>query len=160
MMGFAPDTRKKAYAQSTELTMAKHAFPQLLGILLLALGSHAQTRTIEWRLTIHTPEGPVSVLDPESHFATRIGNTIFLEENNRFSIGFLESDNSFSILLSATLINVVRKDAEDRFLRDLGISEKDACKLKVSVRVPASVAVKTDDRDIGLSFCPSDTPHQ
>jgi len=140
--------------------MAKHAFPPLLGILLLALGSYAQTKIGEQRFTIHTPEGPVSVLDFPGHIAGSIGDTIFLEENNRFSIGFLKSENAFGIVLAAKPIDVVRKDAEDRFLRDLGISEKDACKLKVSVRVPASVDVKTDDRDIGLSFCPSDTPRQ
>ena len=140
--------------------MAKHPLLQLLGVLLLALGSHAQTSTGEWRFTIRTPERPVSVPDFRDHTAGSIGETIFLEENSRFSIGFLKLDNSFGIVLSAKPISTVRKDAEDKFLRDLGISEKDACKLKVNVRVPASIAVNADDRNIGLSFCPNSTPRQ
>ena len=36
------------------------------------------------------PEGPVSVLDFRDHTAGSIGETIFLEENSRFSIGFLK----------------------------------------------------------------------
>jgi hypothetical protein len=148
--------------------MPKHQPLQLLGmILLLALGSQAQTGTSESRFTIQTPEGPVSVLDfrehnhlAGSHTAGVIGDTIFLEENNRFSIGFLKSDNSFGIVLSAKPISVVRKDAEDKLLRDLGVSEKDACKLNVIVRVPASIGVSAPDRNIGLSFCPSSTPRQ
>jgi hypothetical protein len=138
--------------------MPKYQLPLLVGILLLALGSHAQTGTSQSRFTIHTPEGPVSVLEFREHNAGTIGDTIFLEESNRFSIGFLKSDNSFGIVLSAKPIDLVRKDAEDRFLRDLGISEKDACKLKVIVRVPASIGVNGADRNIGLSFCPSSTP--
>jgi hypothetical protein len=137
--------------------MAKRALPLFLGVLLMALASYAQTKFSEQRFTIHTPEGSVSVLDFRGHIAGSIGDTIFLEENNRFSIGFLKSENSFGIVLAAKPIDVVRKDAEERLLRDLEISEKDACKLKVSVRVPAPVGVKDSDRDIGLSFCPSDT---
>ena len=48
----------------------------------------------------------------------------------------LEQPHSwFGIVLSAKPISVVRNDAEDKFLWHLGISEKDAYKLKVSVRV-------------------------
>jgi hypothetical protein len=140
--------------------MAKHPLLQLLGFLFVTFASQAQTTKNELRFTIRTPEGPVSVLDFRGHFLEIIGDTIFLEENNRFSIGFLKSDNSFGIVLSAKPIPVVRKDAEDKFLRDLGISEKDACKLKVNVRVPASIGVNDDDRSIGLSFCPSGIPRQ
>lgn len=145
--------------------MPTRKLPQLLGVLLLAVAAHAQTGTSEPRFTIHTPEGAVSVLDfrehlVRGHMAGVIGDTIFLEENNRFSIGFLKLDNSFGIVLSAKPIDVVRKDAEDSFLRDLGISEKDACKLKVTVRIPASIGVNGADRNIGLSFCPSNTPRQ
>ena len=137
--------------------MSKRSLPVLLGILLVTIASQAQTT---FRFTIRTPEGPVSVLDFRGHFVEIIGDTIFLEENNRFSIGFLKSANSFGIVLSGRPISVVRKEAEDKFLRDLGISEKDACKLKVSVRVPASVGVDDDDRSVGLSFCPSSIPRQ
>lgn len=138
--------------------MPKHGLPLSVGILLVAMASHAQSRTNRSRFTIHTPEGPVSVLDFREHNAGTIGDTIFLEENNRFSIGFLKSDNSFGIVLSAKPVDVVREDAEDRFLRDVGISEKDACKLKVIVRVPASLGVTDADRSIGLSFCPNSAP--
>lgn len=135
--------------------MAKHPVLPLLGFLFATFPSQAQTTKNELRFTIRTPEGPVSVLDFRGHFLEIIGDTIFLEENNRFSIGFLKSDNSFGIVLSAKPISAVRKDAEDKFLRDLGISEKDACKLKVSVRVPTTIGVTANDQNIGLSFCPS-----
>ena len=74
-----------------------------------------------------------------------------------FSIGFLKSHNSFGIILSAKRIRAVGNDAEDRFLWDLGISEQDACKLKVSVRVLVSTDMNDDHCKIALSFYPRST---
>lgn len=137
--------------------MSKYSLWLWLGITLVALACQGQKTA---RFSIHTPEGPVSVLDFRGHFVEIIGDTIFLEENNRFSIGFLKSENSFGVVLSGSPISTVRKDAEDKFLRDLGISEEDACKLKVTVHVPSSIGVNDDERNGGLSFCPNKVARQ
>lgn len=138
--------------------MSKRSLVELLSLLLIALTSYAQT-TNHFRFTIPTPAGPVSVLDFRDHIAGRIGDTVFLEENNRFSIGFLKSDNSFGIVLSAKPVSVARQEAEEKFLRDLGVSEKDACKLKVTVRVPDQIDANANGDGAGLSFCSSTTSH-
>ena len=54
--------------------------------------------------------------------------------------------------------NSIRPQMEKDFLKTLGISEADACKLKVITNVPYDVNPDTAGIDYGLSFCPTGVP--
>jgi hypothetical protein len=120
-------------------------------------GGPKNANSSDQRFVIHTSKGDVSVIDFRKHplqiSADR--TSILIEENNGFSIGFYAPDSSFVITLTAKPLNVMRASAEGAFLKDLGISPTDACKLALNVGVPISVDSQAAGKDYGLSFCPS-----
>ncbi|HEY6348836.1 MAG TPA: hypothetical protein VI636_05440 [Candidatus Angelobacter sp.] len=114
----------------------------------------------ETRFAIHTAHGDVSVIDFRQHPAqVSSDKTSFVVENtDSFVIAFYAPDSSFNIALESKPLKLARANAEKAFLRDLGISQNDACKLLISVGVPISVDYSAAGKDYGLSFCSGSPP--
>jgi hypothetical protein len=81
-----------------------------------------------------------------------------LKDDPNYTILYYKMDQSVFIGLLGGNLPQVRSDAEKELLNILGITEQDACQLKVSTTVPASVSEKAAGKDYGLSFCPSGKP--
>jgi hypothetical protein len=81
-----------------------------------------------------------------------------IKTDPNYTILYYKMDQSFFIGLLGGNLPQVRKDAEKELLSILGISEEEACKIKVSTTVPVSVNEKAAGKDYGLSFCPNSTP--
>lgn len=69
-------------------------------------------------------------------------------------------EKSFLITLTNPTADVdtARNEAEDDFLKILGVNKKQACLLKVSLTVPISVNERLAGIDYGLSFCSNGKP--
>ena len=80
-------------------------------------------------------------------------NDALIAANDSFRILYYAADNSFVITLLKEPVGDAQQAAEMAFLSQLGISQSDACKLKVSVSVPAFVDENLAGQDLGLTFC-------
>ncbi|MFA6494771.1 MAG: hypothetical protein WC246_00160 [Candidatus Paceibacterota bacterium] len=81
------------------------------------------------------------------------GSEALVARNPGYDISYYQPDNSFAISISQKPVMAMRTQAEAAFLQKLGISQSDACKLKVTVGVPISVDQQYAGTDFGLSFC-------
>lgn len=112
-------------------------------------------------MTIHDEnENKVVVLDFISGNKGCTENGCDLTEGDKYSIYFCRSDDSFSVdfgnLHGNAAMRKARRQVEEKFLQILGITKKEACKLKVHVgicRATAGDHPRTGE-DFGLSFCP------
>jgi len=113
------------------------------------------TSTAE-RFVIHTPKGDVAVLDFRKHpvSITEDRQTIEIEDKNHFQIVFNVGDTSFAISILVKPLTVVRKEAEAAFLKDLGISQIDACKLSAYEGTTMRIDPQYAGQSYGFSFCP------
>ena len=71
-----------------------------------------------------------------------------------YVIGYVATTHHFNIGLYREPIGQVRKEAEQYFLKALGISQEAACVLKYMVSVPEDVNVVYASQNLGFSFCP------
>jgi hypothetical protein len=71
-----------------------------------------------------------------------------------YTIVFWAPASSFAISLLSKPLTAARHKAEQTFLKDLGVSQDDACKLAVNLGVPVSVDPDVAGILLGLSFCP------
>jgi hypothetical protein len=85
-------------------------------------------------------------------------NGVLFEENAGFHSSFYPQDQGFLITILDTNIEKGRRDAEENFLQDLGITKDEACKLKVDLGVPSFVNQDAAGKNYGLSFCPNGKP--
>lgn len=76
-------------------------------------------------------------------------------ENDNYSADFYPQDQGFLLVIKDSDVQSARDMLEKDFLETLGISEEDACKLKVSLSVPYSVNKELAGGEYGLSFCPN-----
>jgi len=81
-----------------------------------------------------------------------------VEDDELYAIYYYDVDSSFNITLKIDDVVRARNEAEKGFLRALNITEKEACKLRVSLGVPMSVNREFGGRDYHLSFCPDGKP--
>lgn len=70
-----------------------------------------------------------------------------------FQITFTEFDQQFTITLLREPIGTVRRTAEAELLSILGITERDACRLRTLVMVPYWLSEVYVGENLGLSFC-------
>lgn len=82
-------------------------------------------------------------------------NGITFLENDNYSADFYPQDQGFLLVIKNSDVQSARDMLEKDFLEKLGISEEDACKLKVSLSVPYSVNKELAGGEYGLSFCPN-----
>jgi len=81
-----------------------------------------------------------------------------LRDDPYYSLLYFTTDKSFLISLTGGDLHTVRFDAEKEFLSILGVTEEEACQLKVVTGVSRDASEKASGHDYGLSFCPSGKP--
>lgn len=105
-------------------------------------------------LTIGTSQGSVTV--DNFYTGAKISadrTSALIEKTSAYNITYYIPDSSFNILIEQSPFDAVREQAEAAFLQLLGISQADACKLKVKVGAPISVDPNHAGQNLGLSFC-------
>jgi hypothetical protein len=70
-----------------------------------------------------------------------------------YQILYHAPDRTFTLSLMSEPIGRIRLDAEDELLALLGITETEACALRVNVTVPISVNERYSGKNLGMSFC-------
>jgi len=112
--------------------------------------------------TLGTSQGNVTVNNFYNNpvFITQDQQTVVLAQTSTYSIVYNVADSSFMISLLSAPLAAARQDAETALLNILGVSESDACKLKVSEGVPISVSDEYPGENFPLSFCGSSPPLQ
>lgn len=71
-----------------------------------------------------------------------------------YELIYLKPFNEFLISITASPFEANRKLAEEAFLKRLGVTEKEACNLKVNITTRASVNPNEAGKKYKLSFCP------
>jgi len=77
-----------------------------------------------------------------------------LSQSNKYSIQYFPQFNSFLISLNASPFEKVRSEAEQDFIKKLGLDEKTACKLLVNIATSQKTDPEFAGRNYPLSFCP------
>lgn len=72
-----------------------------------------------------------------------------------YDIVYFAKDQSFLITLSRQPVKEARNQAELDLLETLGISKDEACKLKVSLKIPFDIDNNLAGKDFHLRFCPN-----
>ncbi len=81
-----------------------------------------------------------------------------LQEDEGFTIGYTESDQSFFISLIQAPFDTARTNAETAFLQKINLPRERACALKVTVGIPRWASDDASGVNYGLSFCPFSIP--
>lgn len=125
-----------------------------------ALGTSSSQGSGSSTITIGTDRGTVTVNNfyNTASYTTQDGQTVVLQDQADYQIVYNVSDSSFIISILATPLEANRQAAESAFLSQLGISQADACKLKVSEGVPIGVSNQYPGVNFPLSFCGNSTP--
>ncbi len=110
------------------------------------------------KMIIETSEGSIELINPEKNAEEYIDteNTL-IKSTPDYEIFYLKYDQkeSFAISLLGKNFEESRKQSEDAFLKLLGITEEQACKLVVSESVPYGTNASLAGKDFSLSFCQS-----
>ena len=107
------------------------------------------------KVQIPTQSGSVVTNNFQNTAAYRFSTVTVLESQPNYAIVFYPKTNSFQITLTETPIQTARNQAEQVFLKDLGVSTTDACKLNVVLDVPYAADPNLSAANYGLSFCPN-----
>ena len=111
-------------------------------------------------IAIGTDQGTVTVNNfyNTAAYTTQDGQTVVLQNQADYQIVYNVADSSFIISILAPPLEANRQAAEAAFLAQLGVSQADACKLKVSEGVPIGVSDQYPGVNFPLSFCGNSTP--
>lgn len=133
------------------------AFLGLVSIVLALVSRPDQNPPVQ----VPTNSGAVVTNDFfKDSLETRDGIT-YLESNEAYTIMYDNSLNEFTVTLYVTATyqaEQLRNIAEGVFLKKLGITESEACKLTVNLQVPFSSSAELSGVNYGLSFCPGSIP--
>lgn len=83
---------------------------------------------------------------------TSQGDSLFVKEAT-YQIAYLPSFNQFIINILSPSFEQARNDAEEAFMKKLGISKEEACRLNVSLGTPNYVNPELSGEKFPLSFC-------
>lgn len=83
----------------------------------------------------------------------RSGGNITFFENQQFTLGYVYDINLFTITIISSPFSEIKPAAETQFVKELGISQEDACKLPVQVQTPYFVNYEESQQVYKLSFC-------
>jgi hypothetical protein len=125
-----------------------------LSAIFLILKNNHSTNSAGTKI-IQTSQGSVTVNDYTQHPVATTNDAIIIEESAEFQILNYKIDNSFLITLLSAPIKTARTDAQTAFLKDLNITQAQACTLKFSVVVPKSVDANYSGHELGMDFCPN-----
>jgi len=78
-----------------------------------------------------------------------------VETTVNYNSGDEQKNESFYLVIENSDVQSARDMLEKDFLEVLGISEKEACKLKITLSVPFGVNEDLAGENYGLSFCPN-----
>jgi hypothetical protein len=111
------------------------------------------------KFTIKTSQGNVDVQNIYKNSAEDLSQSgVAFRDNDEYYIAYYPEDQGFIIAIEDSNIQKARTDAEKDFLDTLGITQDQACKLKVSLTVPMSVNARAAGGNYGLSFCSNGIP--
>jgi uncharacterized membrane protein len=118
--------------------------------------SNSNESTNAEKITIKTTTGEISVNNFRKNAEVIENGNEYFVDKDKYNISY---DPSYQGFIATLLVNQdienTRKEAENDFINALGISQEDACKLKVFLYVSAAL---TDNEELyqnhGLSFCP------
>lgn len=74
-------------------------------------------------------------------------------DNEKYQIVYLSQFNKFLITVLGSPFNEIKNEAEREFLKVLGITEENACKLIVEVNTPEFANPEYSGTALRLSFC-------
>jgi hypothetical protein len=101
----------------------------------------------------NTAKGTVRTANFTSKPVFRTDTTLVIADTDQYQIIYLIREHTFQILISAPPANMSRNLAENALLKILGVSQDDACKLPVAIKIPYSVDQSLAGPEYGLSFC-------
>lgn len=116
-------------------------------------GSNQQPGGSDKKITYETNSGYIQVRNFYDKPVRRVPGETVVEENKDFSISSFDDYGSFAIAITSEPVKENRRRAEQAFLKDLGISKQDACKLKVQLEVSYKANSRLAGPNYGLSFC-------
>ena len=125
-----------------------------VGIFLFENHGNSQVSNTNTKI-IQTSQGPINVQDYTQHPVQVTNDAIVIEQTNDYQILNFKADNSFLITLLAEPIGQSRTTAENAFLKDLNITQTQACELNVSVKTTEAVDPVYSGHELGMSFCPN-----
>jgi hypothetical protein len=113
----------------------------------------------EEKMTIQTGSGDVAINNLyKNPIAKLYHNGVLFQQASGFEMSFYPDDSGFIISLLNPDLQKSRDEAETAFLNTLGIDQKQACLLKVSLGTTADINEKAAGQNFGLIFCPNGKP--
>ena len=110
----------------------------------------------EPKFEIKTKEGKVTVNNIYQNPIKNLSQSgVRFLENESYIADFYPQDQGFLMVIENSDVQSARDMLEKDFLEVLGISEKEACKLKITLSVPFGVNEDLAGENYGLSFCPN-----
>lgn len=103
-------------------------------------------------ITLGTPKGGVRVKNFYKAIVDTEEGFIRIRDNDDYRLSYNPADSNFYINIFSQPFEVSRKKAEKDFLDILGVSQPEACKLRVVESAPAAEA-NLAGKNLGLSFC-------
>jgi len=108
---------------------------------------------------IQTPAGEVVINNIyKDAINTYSDGGVSFKNNNDYYIAYYPQDQGFIITIENQDIQTARQKAEADFVQTLGITQQQACQLRVSLGVPVSINEQASGGNYGLSFCPNGKP--
>lgn len=121
----------------------------IIAIVVLAIASSGD------KLIIPAGNQQIKVNDFRKGITNPKNDTYEISNNADYLINYYVPDSLFSLVINNEDINSGRRKAENEFLKLLGVSRGEACKLNVSLYVPSGVNNDYGGgKDYKLSFCP------
>lgn len=81
-------------------------------------------------------------------------DNVNIVSNDRYQISYIGRGNYFQISLTGSPFDKVREEAENEFVKILGISKEEACLLPVNLTTPQYANPEYAGEIFPLSFCP------
>jgi len=111
------------------------------------------------KMPVNTPKGAVEINNLYKDPAKTLSQSgVGFIRNPDYYMSYYPEDQGFIITILNPNIEQSRIDAEKDFLQFVGITEEQACLLKVTLNVPFDVNAKASGPNYGLSFCPNGKP--
>lgn len=89
-----------------------------------------------------------------SSIETNSSGDVLFKKTQNYQIAYLKEFNQFMIVIMASPFEEVRSEAEDEFLKTLGINQEQACKLNITVGFSRFAPSDIAGKNFPLSFCP------
>ncbi len=111
------------------------------------------------KTAVQTRQGnlPLQVNDFTQKAVQKTNDVAVINTSASYKLVYFFKDQSFLITLLSPPLGQARNLAENDLLKQLGISQQQACQLNVSVRVPGDVDGAYSGKELGLSFCAGST---